>query len=61
MDNFIPDGSGLSPLARVAEFVNVSCPKCFDRLTPERRASLEERGRQIKLAAARGEKHIGSR
>lgn len=40
---------------------NVSCGKCFDRLTPERRASLEERGRQIDLAAARGEKHIGSR
>jgi len=40
---------------------NVSCPKCCDRLTPERRASLEERGRQIELAAARGEKHIGSR
>ncbi len=40
---------------------NVSCPKCFDRLTPERRASLEERGRQIELAAARGEKHIGRR
>jgi len=40
---------------------NVSCPQCFDRLTPERRASLEERGRQIELAAARGEKHIGSR
>jgi UPF0176 protein len=40
---------------------NVSCPKCFNRLTPERRASLEERGRQIELAAARGEKHIGSR
>ena len=41
--------------------LNVSCPSCYDRLTPERRASLEERGRQIKLAAARGEKHIGSR
>ena len=40
---------------------NVSCPMCFDRLTPERRASLEERGRQIELAAARGEKHIGNR
>ena len=39
---------------------NVSCPMCFDRLTPERRASLEERGRQIELAAARGEKHIGN-
>lgn len=40
---------------------NVSCPRCFDRLTPARRASLEERARQIELAAARGEKHIGSR
>ncbi len=40
---------------------NVSCPKCIDRLTPERRASLEERGRQIKLATKRGEKHIGRR
>ena len=40
---------------------NVSCPKCYDRLTPERRASLEERARQIELAAARGERHIGSR
>ena len=40
---------------------NVSCPLCYDRLTPERRASLEERGRQIELAAARGERHIGSR
>lgn len=41
--------------------VNVSCPSCYDRLTPARRASLEERGRQIELAAARGEKHIGGR
>jgi len=40
---------------------NVSCPRCFDRLTPARRSSLQERGRQIELAAARGEKHIGSR
>jgi len=40
---------------------NVSCPQCHDRLTPTRRKSLEERARQIELAAARGEKHIGSR
>ncbi len=40
---------------------NVSCPLCFDRLTPARRASLKERARQIVLAAARGEKHLGSR
>lgn len=41
--------------------LNVSCPLCYDRLTPQRRASLEERGRQIELAAARGERHIGKR
>ena len=41
--------------------LNVSCPGCYDQLTPERRACLEERGRQIKLAAARGEQHIGGR
>lgn len=40
---------------------NVSCPRCFDRLTPARRSSLEERGRQIERAAARDEKHIGNR
>jgi leucyl-tRNA synthetase len=28
MDNFLPDGSGLSPLSRVPEFVNATCPKC---------------------------------
>ena len=28
MDNFQPDGSGRSPLARVPEFVHTSCPKC---------------------------------
>ncbi|KAA9130797.1 rhodanese-related sulfurtransferase [Marinihelvus fidelis] len=41
--------------------LHVSCPKCFDRLTPERRESLLERARQIELAAERGEKHLGSR
>lgn len=40
---------------------DVSCPKCFDRLTPEKRAGLLERARQIGLAAKRGEKHLGSR
>lgn len=28
MDDFMPDGSGRSPLARVTEFVNTVCPKC---------------------------------
>jgi leucyl-tRNA synthetase len=28
MQDFQPDGSGKSPLARLAEFVNVPCPRC---------------------------------
>lgn len=28
MENFSPDGSGRSPLARVPEFVNTTCPLC---------------------------------
>lgn len=37
----------------------VACPECYDRLTPERRARLSERHRQIRLARARGERHLG--
>ena len=37
----------------------VSCPHCIGTLTPERAARLEERHKQVELAAARGEKHIG--
>ena len=36
----------------------VSCPHCHHRLTPERRARLLERRRQIELARARGETHL---
>ncbi len=28
MDDFTPDGSGHSPLARIPEFVNTTCPEC---------------------------------
>ncbi|HKJ18022.1 MAG TPA: rhodanese-related sulfurtransferase [Xanthomonadales bacterium] len=38
---------------------NVSCPRCFDRLTPEKREGLLERARQIELANQRGQRHIG--
>ncbi len=41
--------------------LHVSCPKCFHRLTAGKRESLLERAKQIELAAARGEKHLGSR
>jgi UPF0176 protein len=40
---------------------HVSCPRCFDRLTPEKREGLLERARQIELAERRGERHLGSR
>jgi len=39
--------------------LHVSCPRCHDRLTASRREGLLERARQIELAAARGERHIG--
>ena len=39
--------------------VGVSCPRCHDTLTDEKRASARERQRQIELAEARGEEHIG--
>lgn len=37
----------------------ISCPHCIGTLDPERAARLEERRKQIALAAERGEKHIG--
>lgn len=37
----------------------VSCPHCVADLTEERKASLRERQKQVKLAEERGEKHIG--
>ena len=40
---------------------HVSCPHCFERLTPERRDSLLERAYQLELAELRGEVHIGRR
>jgi UPF0176 protein len=39
----------------------VSCPKCAGGLDAERAARLEERAKQVALAKARGEKHIGPR
>lgn len=39
----------------------VSCPHCYSRLTPARRAGLRERQRQVELAAARNELHVGAK
>ena len=38
----------------------ICCPNCHDKITPEKRAAAAERHKQIKLAAERGEKHIGA-
>lgn len=37
----------------------VSCPHCFDKSSPEQKARFKEREKQINLAKARGEEHIG--
>jgi len=39
----------------------VSCPNCYDSLTPEKRSAALERQKQVMLAAERGEVHIGAR
>lgn len=38
----------------------VSCPRCIGELEPGRAARLEERRRQVALARARGDRHIGA-
>jgi UPF0176 protein len=38
----------------------VSCPYCFDKLTSEQRQRFSEREKQMRLAAERGESHMGS-
>ncbi len=40
--------------------LGVSCPHCYDSLTPERRQSLEQRQFQVELAASRNTQHIGA-
>lgn len=38
----------------------VSCPRCYDQTTPERKERFQERERQIQLAKGRGESHLGN-
>lgn len=38
----------------------VSCPRCINEADQDRRARLEERRKQVRLAAERGEAHIGA-
>jgi UPF0176 protein len=39
--------------------LGVSCPTCFDRLTPQQFASNRQRQRQMELAKNKGGKHLG--
>ena len=38
----------------------VSCPHCHDKMSEDQKARFAERQKQIELAKARGEKHIGA-
>jgi UPF0176 protein len=37
----------------------VACPRCYDSQTPEQKTRFQERQKQIELAVARHEEHIG--
>ena len=39
----------------------VSCPKCFETTTEEQKLRFEERHKQVNLAKARNERHIGQK
>jgi UPF0176 protein len=38
----------------------VSCPHCYDKITPEQKIRFMEREKQMELAKKRGETHIGT-
>jgi UPF0176 protein len=41
--------------------LGVSCDHCHDQRTPEQKEKLAERQRQVELAEARGEIHVGAK
>lgn len=38
----------------------ISCPRCFSNLTEDQKSRFAERQKQIELARARGEQHVGA-
>ncbi len=38
----------------------VSCPSCYDSVTPEAKQRFAEREKQMQLAKLRGESHLGA-
>ncbi len=49
----------LEEMESPAYVAGVSCPHCMDEHTETQRASFEERQRQVRLAEARGDLHVG--
>ncbi|WP_291009497.1 rhodanese-related sulfurtransferase [Hydrogenophaga sp.] len=52
---------GVADKASAHYIKGVSCEHCHDLRTPEEKARLAERQRQVELAEARGEVHVGAR
>ena len=52
----ITEEDKLSPLYEAG----VSCPRCHDAQTEEQHARFAERHKQVELAKARGERHVGA-
>ncbi len=52
---------GAEELASPLYEAGVSCPHCHGSRTPEQLQALRERERQMRLAAERGQEHIGAR
>lgn len=52
----------LSPNERLSPLYEqgVSCPHCYDRITPEKKKAARHRQMQVDLAQKRGQKHIGA-
>lgn len=48
---------------RKSEFYieGISCPNCYELLSPERRIRLQERQKQVRLAEEKNQQHIGAR
>ena len=54
--NAINEEDKLSPYYRLG----ISCPKCFGKISEERRGRFAERQKQIELAIKRKQKHLGA-
>ncbi len=53
----------VSAADRKSEFYieGISCPNCYESLSPERKLKLQERQKQVRLAEERNQQHIGAR